>query len=151
MVKTGQGAAMRMRTGWMAATALLLALVGGSAAHAQGVDAQRTFKLAPGGKATIDFESFCIDYGKKFPSQVGLPPTNVADPTVTGALNNALTKGYTASNPKEVQYALWKARGATSAPQPTSVGNEIAQNLQQPTAPAGATSLIDAISGNQVK
>ena len=135
----------------MAATALLLALIGGSAAQAQSNVANQSFTLAPGGKATVDFESFCIDYGKKFPDQVGLPPTNVADPAVTGALNNALAKGYTASNPKEVQYALWKARGATGAPQPTSVGNEIAQNLQQPAAPAGATSIIDAIKSNQVK
>lgn len=142
---------MRIRHIWMALPALLLALSMAGAAKAQTANPSQTFKLAAGGTATVEFESFCIDYGKKFPSQVGLPPTNVADPTVTGALSNALAKGYTSSNPKEVQFAIWKARGATGAPQPGAVGTEIAQNLTPPTTPAGATSIIDALASNQVK
>lgn len=142
---------MRVRMVWIALCAILATFAWGGNAAAQNTTASQAFTLAPGGKATIDFESFCIDYGKKFPDQVGLPPSNVADPIVTGALNNALAKGYTGSNAREVQLAIWKARGATAAPQPGNVGNEIAQNLQQPTAPQGATSVLDAIKSNQIK
>ncbi|HEX6290719.1 MAG TPA: hypothetical protein VFZ66_16130 [Herpetosiphonaceae bacterium] len=142
---------MRVRLAWVALLALLSMVAWGSTASAQNTNANQTFTLVPGGKATIDFQSFCIDYGKKFPEQVGLPPTNVADPTVVGALNNALAKGYTGSSAREVQLAIWKARGATDAPQPGNVGNEIAQNLQQPAAPQGATSVIDALKNNQIK
>ncbi len=142
---------MRFRHVWTLVMAFALAAIWSGSAQAQSNNATRTFQLQPGGTATVDFESFCIDYGKKFPSSIGLPPTNVADPTVVGALNNALTKGYTASQPKEVQFAIWKARGAQGSPQPGAAGNEIAQNLTQPTAPTGATSLIDAITNNQVK
>ena len=142
---------MRVRMAWIAIFAILATFAWSGSAAAQNTPANQAFTLAPGGKATIDFESFCIDYGKKFPEQVGLPPSNVADPAVVGALNNALTKGYTGNNAREVQLAIWKARGATAAPQPGNVGNEIAQNLQQPAAPQGATSVIDAIKSNQIK
>lgn len=142
---------MRVRHLWMAVMVMALAALWSGSARAQNVSANQAFTLAPGGQVTIDFESFCIDYGKKFPDQVGLPPSGVADPAVVGVLNNALAKGYTSSNPKEVQFAIWKARGATDAPQPGNVGNEIAQNLNQPAAPQGATSVIDAIKNNQVK
>lgn len=142
---------MRFRHVWTLVMAFALAAVWSGSAQAQSNNATRTFQLQPGGKATIEFESFCIDYGKKFPTTVGLPPTNVAEPTVVGALNNALTKGYTSSQPKEVQYAIWKARGAQGSPAVGAAGAEIAQNLTPPTAPTGATSVTDAIKNNQVK
>lgn len=142
---------MRNRMGLVIAAALFAATLWSGSASAQSTSGNAAFTLAPGGKATIDFESFCIDYGKKFPEQIGLPPTNVADPAVTGAINNALSKGYTSSNPKEVQFAIWKARGATGAPQPGAVGTEIAQNVTPPTPPQGATSLLDAIKNNRVR
>jgi hypothetical protein len=136
---------------WFGVFAILAAFVWNSPAAAQNTVANQSFTLAPGGKATIDFESFCIDYGKRFPNQVGLPPSNVADPALVGALNNALNKGYTGNNAREVQLAIWKARGATAAPQPSGIGNEISQDLQQPAPPQGATSVIDAIKSNQIK
>ena len=142
---------MRVRHVWFAAMVIAFTVLGNDAVRAQNANANQAFTVAPGGKVTIDFESFCIDYGKKFPDQVGLPPSGVADPAVVGVLNNALAKGYTSSNAKEVQFAIWKARGATDAPQPGNVGNELAQNLSQPAAPQGATSVIDAIKNNQVK
>lgn len=123
----------------------------GAMSAQQNNNAGRAFTLAPGGKATIDFESFCIDYGKKFPDQIGLPPTNVADPAVVGVLNNALTQGVTGNNAKEVQFAIWQARGAQGSPAPGNVGAGLAQNPQQPAAPQGATSVIDALKNNQIK
>ncbi len=71
---------------------------------------------------------------------------------MAGAVNYAWSKGYTASQPKEVQFAIWQARGATGAPAPGATGQEITANAgTQPAAPSGATSLIDAINNNQVR
>lgn len=142
---------MRLRVIGGLVLALALSLTWNGAASAQNNNANRAFTLAPGGKATIDFESFCIDYGKKFPDQIGLPPTNVADPAVVGVLNNALTQGVTGNNAKEVQFAIWQARGAQGSPAPGNVGAGLAQNPQQPAAPQGATSVIDALKNNQIK
>jgi len=66
-------------------------------------------------------------------------------------LNAALNKGYTSSNAKEVQYAIWQERGATGAPALGNIGNELTQNAAPPTAPQGATSVIDALKNNQIK
>lgn len=142
---------MRLRLIGIVVLALAFSFSWGGAAQAQTNNANKAFTLAPGGKATIDFESFCIDYGKKFPDQVGLPPTNVADPAVVGVLNNAVSQGVTGNNAKEVQLAIWQARGAQGAPAPGDVGTKLAQNPPQPAAPQGATSVIDALKNNQIK
>jgi hypothetical protein len=142
---------MRLRVVGLVALSLALMLSWNGAAHAQNNAANQAFTLAPGGKATINFESFCIDYGKKFPDQVGLPPTNVADPAVVGVLNNAVGQNATGNNAKEVQFAIWKARGAQGAPAPGALGAQLAQNPPQPAAPQGATSVIDALKNNQIK
>lgn len=142
---------MRLRVAGMIVLALVGAVSWGGVAAAQNNNATKSFTLAPGGKATIDFESFCIDYGKKFPDQVGLPPTNVADPAVVGVLNGGVSQGLTGSNAKEVQFAIWQARGAQGAPAPGDVGKQLAQNPPQPAAPQGATSVIDALKNNQIK
>lgn len=140
----------------LALVVLALALVSGwsGAAQAapQAIRGQDTFRLEAGGKATIIFESFCIDYGLKFPTAVGLPPTQVAQANVAGALNYALSKDYTTSAPKEVQFALWQARGAQGSPAVGAQGTEIGQNTTTlATPPAGATSLLDALRDNRVK
>lgn len=141
---------MRLRLGVMLLAVLAAALVWSGSASAQNNQANAPFVLAPNGKATIDFESFCIDYGKRFPDRVGLPPSSVADAAVVGVLSNALSQGATSSNPREVQFAIWQARGASGAPQPGDLGRQLAQNIQPPTPPQGATSLIDALNNDQI-
>lgn len=71
----------------VALLALVAALSGPRASSAQG--APGAFTLQPGGTATITFESFCLDYGKKFPDSIWLPPTSTAEPGVAGAVNYA--------------------------------------------------------------
>lgn len=78
--------------------------------------------------------------------------TGVADANVGGALNYALSKGFTGDQPKEVQFAIWQARGAQGSPATGAQGQEISANAStQPTPPAGATSLIDALASNQIR
>ena len=141
---------MRHATRIIVGLLALAMVVGAGTAKAQ--SATDAFTLQPGGKATITFESFCIDYGKKFPDTIGLPPIDVAQPEVAGALAYALSKGYTGSQAKEVQFAIWKARGAQGSPETGAQGQEITANAaNQPAAPAGATSVIDALKNNQIK
>lgn len=114
--------------------------------------APEAFTLQLGGTATVRFESFCLDFGKKFPDAIGLPPTGTADPAVREALRYAQSKGYIDSDAKEVQFAIWKARGAEGSPEPGDVGREIAANASgEPTLPAGATSIVDAIQNNEIR
>lgn len=116
------------------------------------VRGQEAFELTPGGSATITFESFCLDYGKKFPTAVGLPPTQVAEANVVGALNYALGKDYTTSAPKEVQFAVWNLRSAQGSPAVGAQGDEVVKNTSTaPSAPAGATSVIDALRDNRIR
>lgn len=133
---------------------LVLGLGSMSQVHAAptAIKGEETFTLEPGGTATIAFESFCLDYGKQFPTSVTLPPTGQAEAKVLSAISYALSKDYTTSAPKEVQYAIWQARGATGSPALGAQGTEIAQNTAAAsTAPSGATSLIDALSSNKIK
>ena len=136
----------------MAWGTIVTARAGGTVGpHTTQVGGNQPWRLQPGGTATITFESFCIDYGKKFPDSIGLPPTSVAESAIVGALNYAVGKGYTSSQPKEVQFAIWQARGANGAPAPGAIGQEISANSgAQPTAPAGATSVIDALKSGQI-
>ncbi len=138
----------------LAATFALLVMISiaGRVQAAPALKGQDTFKLEPGGTATIIFESFCIDYGKKFPTAVGLPPTTVADANVVGAINYALSKDYTTSAAKEVQFAIWQARGAQGSPATGTQGDEVTKNATMTmAAPAGATSIIDALKDNRLK
>jgi hypothetical protein len=106
--------------------------------------------LQPGGSATITFETFCLDYGLLFPPTVGLPQATAVEPAVTSALNYALSKGYTTSQAEQTQLAIWRARGAAVVPELAAAGQEISANLNvPPAAPAGATSVLDAVGSGQ--
>lgn len=140
---------MRLRVVF-AVMALLGWIASGTVRAQQSVNGE-TFTLAPGGRATITFESFCLDYGKRFPEDIGLPPSGLADPPVRGVLSYALAQGYTSSDPKEVQFAIWQVRGATGAPQPGAIGREIAQAARAVAPPEGATSLLDALDAGDVR
>ena len=96
--------------------------------------ASDAFTLQPGGSATITFETFCLDYGLLFPPSVGLPQATAVEPAVVGALNYALSKGYTRSEAEQTQLALWRARGAAGVPEVAAAGQEIGANLQVPPA-----------------
>jgi hypothetical protein len=135
-----------MRLRYILTVVLAAGLLFGGVARAQDNGDPQAFTLAPGGRATITFESFCIDYGQRFPDEIGLPPTELAPPPVRGALSYALAQGYTAAEPREVQFAIWQAQGASGSPQPGAIGREIAQAARVPTTPEGATSLIDALA-----
>lgn len=127
----------------------VLAGAGVTFAQTADVTATSTFTIQPGGKATISYEAFCLDFGPKFPATVKAPNCVVA-PEVQNAMYYALTKGYQSSQPLELQYAIWELRGAQNTPKSGATAAEI--KAATTTAPALAgTSVLDAVRDNKVK
>src|SRR4051794_22318136 len=92
----------------LALTGLLFSLVF-SATAAQARPAFLTPELLaipPGQTAVIQLRGFCIDPGKLFPSGI-TTPAYVGDDAVRAGLYYAASKGYTQSNPFQVQSAIW--------------------------------------------
>jgi|GEM_PF-3278066 len=141
---------MRRLEYWGTTVLLIITVVTWGAVAAQDDPSKASFTLEPGGTATIEFESFCLDYGKQFPNEIGLPLSDTAGEAVKGVLNYAVTQGYASSDPKEAQFAIWDARGAVGAPQTGTIGSEILQNANPSTIPDGAISVIDALNNQQL-
>ena len=59
------------------------------------------------GQTTLQFETYCLDFGKDFPTQIG-KPLHRADDAVLRVLKVALEGGYTESDPLQVQLAIWQ-------------------------------------------
>lgn len=135
------------------ATALMLVASFGSfgvgSAFAQ---APATFTLRPGGKATLTYEAFCTDFGKKFPLAIQ-SPNGIAPDGVRGALANIQSNGL-ASDPQkalEAQYAIWQLSGATGSPAGSDTTKSVVTaSATAPQNPAG-TSVLDAAKANQIK
>ncbi len=127
----------------------LFAAVSAGSAQAQ---APATFTLAPGGTATITYEAFCTDFGKKFPTTLQ-QPNAVGTDAVRGAIAYIQTNNLGA-NPQqalEAQYGLWRATGTTTSPQGGDVANAVANAAQNPPANPQGVSLLDAVKNNQVR
>lgn len=134
----------------MLAVALVTVFVGAGVAGAQAeTAATKTFTLQPGGKATVSYEAFCLDFGKKFPGSVNAP-NGVADAKIQNALYYALTKGYQSSEALDLQYAIWELTEAQSVPQSGPVAAEIKAATAAAPALAG-TSVLDAVRDNKLK
>lgn len=131
--------------------AALLVLAGGPAALAQSRGAQ-TFTLEPGGKATIDFTAFCLDFGVKFPTSIQAP-NDTAQANVRAALDYIQSNNLTADQNKalEAQYAIWQLRGATGSPAGGDQAKAIVAAAKTPPAALQATSVVDAAKAGQVQ
>ena len=108
--------------------------------------------IPAGGTATLNVRGFCLDYGKPFPTG-DTAPTGLAAANVQGALNYSIDKGYTDNNAAQVELAVWYLRDNTWHVNEHTLGTEIATSgpsYQIPPAPAGATSVADALAQNKV-
>jgi hypothetical protein len=137
------------------ALAVSLSLLGMGSAFAQEETGQaltaETFTLQPNGRATVNFEAFCNDFGAAFPQNIQLPSA-VAQPEVRAAIAHIADEGYAGNNQDalDAQYGLWRVVGATNSPQ----GGDIAEGVVSAAGgnvpePQG-TSLLDAVQAGQV-
>ena len=85
---------------WFAATSQ-------SPVHAQTEKLGETSVVVPaGGEATIDFETFCLEFGLDFPSALGTPDGRAPD-AVLRVLKTAIQEGLVDSEPLQTQLAIW--------------------------------------------
>lgn len=135
--------------GFLMVVGLLMSLAGSAMAQSK---AAASFKLRPGGVATISFEAYCTDFGKFFPQTI-VVPNGVAPDKIRAALAYIQQQGYTADTDKalEANDAIWQLAGATRAPAGGTTTQDVLKNATTPpTAPTG-TSILDAATANQVK
>lgn len=136
----------------VAAMAVLLAVLAGSGRAAQ-AQTGKSFTLQPGGKATITFEAFCVNFGKLFPTAINGPDGTVAPDKVRAALEYAQSKGLTADSTQalQVEYAIWQLINTPNSPKGEALAQDViaAANAATVTNPQG-TSILDAAKANQV-
>jgi len=141
---------MRQRRLIAVLLAFVFALGVGGAANAAPT---KTFTLQPGGKATITFEAFCVNFGKLFPTGVNAPSGDVAPDKVRAALEYAQEKGLTA-DPKQalqVEYAIWQLGGTTNSPKGDTLAQDVIAAASSATVsdPQGV-SILEAAKTNQI-
>ncbi|MDQ6739448.1 MAG: hypothetical protein M3021_03530 [Actinomycetota bacterium] len=108
--------------------------------------------IPAGQTTTIPVRGFCLDFGKPFPGG-STAPTELGPDAARAALNYAISKDYTNSDPRQVQEAIWFLAGNVWHRADHALGQEIVDAsknaVNNPAAPAG-TSLLDALKANGV-
>ena len=122
--------------------------------HGQALAApSKPFTLQPGGKATITFEAFCVNFGKLFPTAINGPDGTVAPDKVRAALEYAQDKGLTADSQQalQVEYAIWQLINTPNSPKGDALAQDVitAANAASVANPDG-TSILDAAKASQV-
>ncbi len=75
--------------------------------YAQAQKLGETSVVVPaGGEATIDFETFCLEFGKDFPTALGMPDGRAPD-DVLRVLKTAVQEGLVDSESLQTQLAIW--------------------------------------------
>ena len=135
--------------GFLMVVGLLMSMAGSALAQAK---APASFKLRPGGVATVSFEAYCTDFGKFFPQTI-LVPNGVAPDKIRAALAYIQQQGFTADTDKalEANDAIWQLAGATRAPAGGTTTQDVIKNATTPPADPTGTSILDAATANQVK
>ncbi|MBC8076557.1 MAG: hypothetical protein H7Y32_10820, partial [Chloroflexales bacterium] len=134
--------------GALIVAALLVA--GVRVTQAQGTSAS-SFTLPAGGTATISFTAFCTNFGQKFPAAIQAP--NALAPNNVRAALAYIQAQNLYSDPAqalEAQYAIWQLVGATGSPTGGATAQQVVQNATTAPANPQGTSLLDAVTANQV-
>jgi len=127
-----------------------LIVAGVRVTQAQGTSTS-SFTLPAGGTATISFTAFCTNFGQKFPTAVQAPNA-VAPDRIRAALAYIQAQNLY-SDPQqalEAQYAIWQLAGATGSPTGGATAQQVVQNATTAPANPQGTSLLDAVTSNQV-
>jgi hypothetical protein len=97
--------------------------------RAQEVVRGETTVLVPANEqVTIGFETFCLDFGLEFPSEIGAPIDRAQD-EVLAVLRVAIEEGYTQSDPLQVQLAIWRVIEGEWVFDEEEVSRELAEEI----------------------
>jgi hypothetical protein len=76
--------------------------------QAQEVVLGETSVLVPAnGQVSIQFETYCLEFGRDFPEEIGAPIERASD-EVLRVLRVSIEEGYVESDPLQVQLAIWR-------------------------------------------
>ena len=116
------------------------------------VDAQ-PITIAAGKDATVNIRTFCIEYGKPLPQSFPTLGNSQVDARVVQILRYAISRGYTESEPYQVQLAIWRQTTGEWKSNNRTRAEEIFNNAAQaPAAPAvSGTSLVQAAAANNIQ
>ena len=134
--------------------AVLVGMIGLHVQPVQAADAVTT--LAPGEKATIALDLWCLDYGKAFPTSI-LGPTARPPDEVVKVMQTAIKKGTVTSDVYQTQIVIWRAvTGAFRDPggKGTVLAEEIWNEAQSATIaalPPDAVLLDEAVKAGTLK
>jgi len=128
---------------------VLLIGAGGQAAQAQ---SNQTFTIPAGGRANVNFEGFCIDFGGSFPRALRAPSERVSN-DLRGALAYIQSNGLSGTTAKAVQaeYGIWRVAGARGSPRGDATADAVVNARGNvPADPQNATSILDAARAGRV-
>ena len=131
---------------------LLLAVAPNTWAQGTQVDAQ-PLTIGAGKDATINIKAFCVEYGKPFARTFPTVSSNAVDPQVIQILRYAISKGYTESEPYQVQLAIWRQTTGEWKGTDRTRAEEIFNNRGQAPAAGAAsgTSIVQAAAANNIQ
>ena len=140
---------MRLLSRVLVALFMVFGALGVHSAAAQDA-ATQSFTLQPGGTATVDFEAFCVDFGKDFPEDL-TGATGLAPDDVRNVLFYALQNNLATTEPVQVQAAIWQITEGQTLQQSGDITQQIVDNIDGVAIPElGATSVLDAVGSGDV-
>ena len=143
-----------MKRGLILCLVVLGALIGFSVTTGSASAADTPVTLAPGETVRIPIRLWCLDFGKPFPTAIAGPVSRPPDAAFL-ALQAALARGATESDPYQTQLAIWRAADGTFH-DPAGVGYVLAQqiysdSLKLTVSPVPTNTLESAVSQGSVK
>ena len=116
----------------------------------------QTLRIPAGQTAKLRVRGLCVDFGKPFPG-TSAAPNALAQDQMRASLNYAISKGYfdTDAGLRQAEEAMWFLSDGTWHRPDHVLGQEIVDagkdGVNKPVDPAGATSLLDALTAGTVK
>lgn len=143
-----------MKRGSILCVIVLVALVGfGVVANAAAAN-DSSITIAPGDTVRIPIRLWCLDFDKPFPTAITGPVTRPSDAALL-ALQAAIARGATESDPYQTQLAIWRATDGTFH-DIAGIGHDLAEqiyndSLKLSVSPAPTNTLEMAVSQGSVK
>jgi len=143
-----------MKRGLILCVIVLVLLVGFGVVANAAAAKDFSVTLAPGDTVRIPIRLWCLDFGKPFPTAIAGPVTRPPDAALL-ALQAALARGATESDPYQTQLAIWRAADGTFH-DITGVGHVLAEqiysdSLKLNVSSAPTNTLETAVSQGSVK
>jgi hypothetical protein len=142
-----------MKRGLILCLVVLGALIGFGVTTSSASAAETSVTVEPGATVRIPIRMWCLDFGKPFPTAIAGPVSRPPDAALL-ALQAAVARGATESDPYQTQLAIWRAVDGTFHDD-AGIGHVLAQeiysdSLKLTVSPAPTNTLELAVSQGSV-